>query len=810
MREFFKRLFGSAQRTAIHDHEERFRLLVESVKEYAIFMLDPQGRITTWNAGAERIKGYTADEIIGQHFSRFYPLEDVKSGKPERALETARSTGKYEDEGWRVRKGGSRFWASVVITALWDQTGTLRGFGKVTRDMTQRKEAEDKARRLLQEEVARQAAETSADKARRAQQDERRQRQQLHVTLASIGDAVIVTDDRGAITFMNPVAQKLTGWQEAHAIGQPLEQVFQIINEETRQPAENPVSRVLRDGTVVGLANHTVLLTRDGREVPIDDSGAPVRNEDGSIGGVVLVFRDVTEVRRFIQTRLHLAAIVESSEDAIISQDLDGIITSWNEGAERMYGYRAAEVMGKPLSLLIPPDHPDEAPALLERIRRDERISHFETVRLRKDGSPVDVSLTMSPIKDSQGKVIGASKIARDITASKRNEAALRSMAVENARLYADLKEADQRKDEFLAMLAHELRNPLAPIRNAVQVIKAPGVNPEIAAEARQMIERQVQHMVRLIDDLLDVSRIMRGKIELRTEPVELARVVAQAVDMSQPVIDAQGQELIVSYPPEPIWLEADPARLAQVMSNLLHNAAKFSQKTGRIWLTAERQGSEAVLRVRDEGAGIESDLLPRIFDLFVQGDRSLERTSGGLGIGLTVARKLVELHRGTVTAQSEGPGRGSEFVVRLPALGKAPLRTSAPAGRPLSPSAARRILVVDDNVDAAESMAMLLRLQGDDVRLAHSGPEALEAAACFRPGIILIDIGLPGMSGLEVARRLRQQPEFQRTTVIAVSGYGRPNDKQLSREAGFDYHLTKPVDPDALLQLLAESEAKA
>jgi PAS domain S-box-containing protein len=956
--------------------EEHFEQLVAGVRDYAIFLLDAAGNITSWNAGAERIKGYKAEEIVGQHFSRFYPEEDVRAGKPARELEVAAAASKYEEEGWRLRKDGSRFWASVVITALRDGapqpsepaaqaaagSGAVRGFLKITRDLTEQREAEEKARCLLQEEAARRVAEAGAAEARRAQREERRQREQLHVTLASIGDAVIVTDTEGVVTFLNPVAQALTGWASQDAAGRPLEEVFRIVNEETRRPVEGPVRRVLREGVVVGLANHTVLIARDGREFPIDDSGAPIRAEDGTVAGVVLVFRDVTEARRAVEARLHLAAIVESSEDAIISKNLDGTIVSWNKGAERLYGYAAGEVVGKPLSILVPPDHPDELPALLERLRRGERVEHYETVRLRKDGSRVDVSLTISPVKDADGKVVGASKIARDISAAKRHEgtlsflaeaskllaelvdvrstldkvawlsvphfadwcavdmlgpggalrrvvvahadpakvelardlqrrlppdpaaprgvwnvlrtgapelvadipdallaetsqdpellAALRELglrsymavplavrgrtlgvltfiaaesgrrfgpedlrlaedlaqragiAVENAQLYGELKEANRQKDEFLAMLSHELRNPLAPVRNALQVMKMPGADVE---QARQMAERQVQHMVRLVDDLLDVSRIMRGRIELRKEPVDLAAVIAQAVETAQPMLDASGQELILSAAPGPLWLDADAARLAQVVANLLHNAAKFSGRPGRVWLTVERQGDAAVVRVSDEGAGIRPDLLPRIFDLFVQGDRSLERTQGGLGIGLTVVRKLVEMHGGTVTASSDGPGKGSEFVVRLPGVRAAPGPGAGENGHAAGRAPAlRRVLVVDDNVDAAESIGMLIRLWGHEVRVAYNGPQALKAAEEYRPEVVVLDIGLPGMSGYEVARQLRQRPQFEKALLVAVTGYGQDEDRRRSGEAGFDHHLTKPVDPDTLHALLA------
>jgi PAS domain S-box-containing protein len=676
---------------------------------------------------------------------------------------------------------------------MWNWLKRLVGGGSTP---AERLLSEPDARRLLQAEADRQAAVTKA-------RAERRRREQFQVTLSSIGDAVIITDVNGKVTFLNPVAQALTGWEPQAAAGQPLEQIFRIINEETRQPVEDPVRKIQREGVTVGLADHTLLIARDGRETPIDDSGAPIRGEGGAIAGVVFVFRDVAEARRATAARLYLAAVVESSDDAIIGNSLDGTITSWNRGAERLYGYRADEAVGRPLTLLVPPDHPDEVPTLLQRIKQGEHIEHFETVRLSKDGSRVNVSLTISPVRNATGKIIGVSKIARDISERLRLERELRQRMEQ-------LAAADRRKDEFLAMLAHELRNPLAPIRNSLHIMKMQGATADMVERARQMTERQVRLLVRLVDDLLDVSRIMRGRIELRHEPVELAEVLARAAETAHPTLDAQGQELLVSPPAEPLRVRADPARLAQVVGNLLGNAAKFSSRAGRVWLSVERQGEQAVLRVRDEGTGISADLLPHVFDLFVQADTTLERSRGGLGIGLTLVRRLVELHGGTVTAASEGPGKGSEFVVRLPLLPSVPQPDQPSAtGRP-PPNAARRVLVVDDNVDAAESTAALVRLWGHHVRVAHTGPEALRAAEEYQPEVVLLDIGLPGMSGYEVARRLREQPHFQKVVLAALTGYGQGEDCLRAKEARFDVRLTKPVDPDALRGLLDQATSPA
>jgi signal transduction histidine kinase/CheY-like chemotaxis protein len=380
---------------------------------------------------------------------------------------------------------------------------------------------------------------------------------------------------------------------------------------------------------------------------------------------------------------------------------------------------------------------------------------------------------------------------------------------MELARANEALCEADRRKDDFLAMLAHELRNPLAPVRNALQLLKMPGLGAEDARRARDMMDRQVRHMVRLVDDLLEVSRILRGKIELRKERVDLATVVARAVETAQPTIDAQGQELHVSMPEEPIPLEADLVRLAQVFCNLLVNAAKYTNKAGRIWLMAERSGGEAVIRVRDSGIGIAPELLPRIFDLFIQADRSLARTQGGLGLGLTLVRRLVQMHGGSVTATSPGVGQGSEFMVRLPALAEGVPEESAGAEEPVrAAEVRRRVLVVDDNVDAAESTAVLLRFSGHEIAVAHDGHAALQAVRDFRPEIVLLDIGLPGMSGYDVARALRALPECRGMVLAAVTGYGQEEDRRRSREAGFDYHLTKPLAPSALAEVIVSTGA--
>ncbi|MBX9584101.1 MAG: PAS domain S-box protein, partial [Gemmataceae bacterium] len=840
-----------------------------------------------------------------------------------------------------------------------------------------------------------------AEAVRQAERDLAAERERLRATLASIGDAVVSTDAAGRVTFLNGVAEALTGWTQADAAGRPLPEIFHIVNEHTRQPVENPALRALRDGVVDGLANHTVLIARDGTERPIDDSAAPVRDDAGTPVGSVLVFRDVTERKRAEEARARLAAIVESSDDAIVSKTLDGVIRSWNAGAERVFGWTAAEAVGRSITLIIPPERLDEERDILARLRRGERVDHFETARVAKDGRLLDISLTVSPVRDAAGRVVGASKVARDITDRRRAEdarrflaeagevlgssldyeatladvarlvvprladwcsvyvaepdgrlrqlavahadpakvawardlaaryppdpddphgvpavirsgeprlapeltdemvasaardpdhlAALRALglrsvmvvpltardrtlgaitfvaaesgrryadadlalavdlgrraglAVDNARLFresqealrllgllveasgrltgsldppavgaaildlshrlveadayalwrlspggtewavsesaglsdqylrteghisavghaipdrpivaedaraaarlesrrrayeaegivsllavplrthgrvtgtlvfyyrrrrrfddatvrvasalADLagaavgtaelyaresasrrraEEADRQKGEFLAMLAHELRNPLAPLKNSLHILRLRGDDPAVAGKAREVMDRQVSHLGRLVDDLLDVTRVSTGKVRLRAERLDLGGVARQAAADHRAAYDAKGVSLAVRAPDRPVWVSGDPTRLAQIADNLLTNARKFTPAGGAVEVCVGEDGGRATLAVRDSGAGVDPAMLGRLFEPFAQADRTLDRTAGGLGLGLAIVKGLAALHGGTVRAESAGLGRGATFTVTLPAV---------------------------------------------------------------------------------------------------------------------------------------------
>jgi PAS domain S-box-containing protein len=535
---------------------------------------------------------------------------------------------------------------------------------------------------------------------------------------------------------------------------------------------------------------------------------------------------------QLVESEARLASIFDSALDAVLTVDSQQRIGMFNPAAEQIFGTSARDAKGRPVQDFLPEwdnggARATRPPGNGEAPKPGAQTERWETEGARADGRRFPVELSASWVEANRKGFWTC--VARDISERRRaqkererliSEQAARKQAEaakaeilatmkENNRLYQELRQVDRLKDEFLAMLAHELRNPLAPIRNALELIRLEAPHqPPAARENWGIIERQVTHLVRLVDDLLDVSRISQGKIVLQKEPLELSTVVARALESSQPLIQARRHTLSVRVSPDPMPVEGDLVRLVQVLSNLLNNAAKYTAEGGRVELIAEREGEEVVLRVRDTGVGIAPEMLPHLFTLFTQSERTLDRSEGGLGIGLTLVRRLTEMHKGRVEARSAGLGKGSEFIVRLPLAKSAPppeegtasAKVEAPAG------ARRRVLVVDDLQDSARTMGRLLTVMGHDVRTAHEGHTALELAASFRPEIVLLDIGLPGMDGYEVGRQLRARESASwQPVLIALTGYGAPEDRQLSQAAGFNAHLVKPVDLEALKHLLAQ-----
>jgi two-component system CheB/CheR fusion protein len=631
----------------------------------------------------------------------------------------------------------------------------------------------------------------------RAEAEARETGERLRTTLASIGDAVLTADAGGRVTFLNAVAERLMGWTSAEAAGRPVEEVFRIRNERTRAEVESPVRRVLREGIVVGLANHTVFLTRDGREVPIADSGAPIRDGRGEIAGVVLVFRDVQELRSAEIATRRLAAIVSTGTFALAAETPDNVITDWNPGAEALFGYTAAEMIGRKFFELAPSGAHDPAPALTAELRAGRAAGDFEGYRRTKDGRLLEVVITLSAIRDEDGKLIVVARLIRDVTERRRH-----GRELEQARLRAE--EASETKDRFLAMLSHELRNPLTPVLASVYRLDRRSDLPEGVSQSLAMIRRNVELEARLIDDLLDLTRIAKGKIELDRAPVDLHELLGSVLQGSRSDFFQHGLNVTTALVADDHYCFGDAARLQQVFLNLTRNAAKFTPQGGRITIRSSNPSPRRIrVSVGDTGRGIRPDRLPRIFEAFDQGDVTAARRAGGLGLGLAIARSLVELQGGTISAASDGEGRGATFTVELATTAERPKRLEPPETDDAHVAARRRVavLVVEDDPDTGMAMRLLLEESGFEVRAA---PSVAAAVALFRerPADILVtDVGLPDGSGLDLLAALK--PLHPRLVAIVLSGYGMERDVERSRALGFAEHFAKPVNPARLIAAL-------
>jgi PAS domain S-box-containing protein len=627
-----------------------FQLMAESVQDYAIFMLDPGGHIISWNPGAARAKQYAAHEIIGKHFSIFYTQADIERKWPQLELQRATMDGRVEDEGWRVRKDGSRFWAHVVITALRDESGKLLAFSKITRDVSERKRQEAELRRS--------------------------------------------------------------------------EERFRLL--------------------------------------------------------------------------------VEGVQDyAIYMLTPDGTVTSWNGGARRIKGYEAHEIVGKHFSRFYRSEDIDAGKPWGElAMAREHGRAEDEGWRVRKDGTRFWARVVVTALRDADGQLHGYAKVTQDLTQQRQSAA---------------LEVAARQVHDFIAVLAHELRNPLAPIRNAAHLLAVATPGAQEFEVARLAIDRQSAQLMRIVDDLLDIGRITRGALSIHPQRVDLRDIVARAIEAARPGIDSAGHQLSIQLPPEPVFLQADELRVTQALTNVLNNAARYTDAGGKIALSLRRESPDqnyneeanqlawASLSVRDTGRGIDPEFIANIFGMFVQGRQAASRSQGGLGVGLALARAIIELHHGTIEARSEGAGKGSEFIIKLPVEAARPAAGPEQPKRPANgrASVARRVLVVDDNVDAAAMLAALIRQLGHEVEIVHDGSAALRAVEGYRPEVILLDIGMPGMNGFEVAQRLREVGRVPRLRIVAVTGWGKPEDRQRSREAGFDMHLIKPVELSEIQQAL-------
>jgi PAS domain S-box-containing protein len=751
---------GNAIRRAqrdLHWRNELLRTTLGNIDD-GVITTDMSGRITSMNPVGEILLGWTQRDARGQLLSDVFHVVDENTRAPienptTQVLREDDSVG-MADRSVLIARDGTERPIDNSTTPLRDEQGRIIGCALMFRDVTERRKAEVAVHRSERE---------LADFFDNAS-----------VPLHWIGPD-------GVILRANQAELDLLGYTREEYVGRHISR-FHV----DRDVIDDALVRLFRGDALKRYPARMRCKNGSIKKVLIDSNSLW---EKGQFVHSRCFMFDVTEQKREEETRSLLAAIVAASDDAIVSKTLDGIILSWNEGAQRLFGYTPAEAIGRSGDLIIPSELRQEERQILERIRQGDRVDHFETVRVAKSGRRLDISLTISPVRDDSGRVIGASKVARDISERKQIDAALR--------------DADRRKDEFLATLAHELRNPLAPIRHSLEILVRSEGDPRLFRHATDILGRQLSHMIRLVDDLLDVSRITRDKLQLRKTRVDLASIVRHAVESSRPLAERDQQTIEVSLPDQPIYLDADPVRLTQVFSNLFNNACQYTEPGGRIWLTAERQNNEVVLVVRDSGIGMPADQLDGIFEMFAQVDDDSERPRRGLGIGLTLVRRLVQLHGGTVIARSEGRGLGSEFEVRLPVLEAYPdLEESAVLEAP--ESGTRRILVVDDNRDSADSIATLLQMSGHKTFMVHDGLAAVETAERLRPDVVLLDVGLPKISGIEACRRIRGQAWGKGIVIVALTGWGQENDRRSTREAGFDAHLVKPVDYEELLQLLA------
>jgi PAS domain S-box-containing protein len=631
----------------------------------------------------------------------------------------------------------------------------------------------------------------------------RQSQRQFSNFLEAAPDAVVIVDQVGKIVRVNGQTEKIFGWGREELLGQEVEILV--------PPRFRDKHREQRAGFVahpntrpMGADSKLRGLRKDGSEFPVEISLSPILDHAGIL--IASIVRDVTERSRIEaalqDSEVRYRRLFETAKDGILILDADTLKTlDTNPYMTELLGYTHDEFMGKELWEIGFFGDKKASQAAYHELQRKGYIRYDHLPLETKHGEKAEVEF-VSNIYQVDGRNVAQCNI-RDISERSRLERSLK----EKTEALADLH---RRKDEFLAMLGHELRNPLAPISNAVHLLRL-GKNEEpLQQKARTIIERQLTQLTHLVDDLMEVSRITTGRVRLRLDRIIVSGIVECAVESVRPLIDQHRHQLTVTLPPKPIWLNADASRLEQVVVNLLTNAAKYTQDGGHIWLSLQEEGSDCVLRVRDTGVGIAPELLPRIFDLFTQAERSQDRSQGGLGIGLALVQRLVEMHHGKVEVHSS-LGQGSEFVVRLPMLLTAePQSPSSQTEMTKQTGPSLQVLVVDDNVDTAGSLAMLLEASGHEVRMAHDGPTALEAALKYRPNVMLLDLGLPGLNGFEVAKRLRQQPVFQNVVVVAMTGYGQEADRQRSFDAGFNHHLVKPADFGKVQEILATVSAKA
>ena len=776
--------------TAIRDITERKRRAAELQRVSVLLdtllrtapigfcFLDRDLRFVRINDRLAEINGIAAEAHLGRHVSEIVPtLAETIRDVTGRILATGEAELNHEFSGETPAAPGlMRFWSESWYPVR-DDAGEVMGFGGVVEDITARRQAEHALR-----------------------ESHEFHRRVLDNNLAAF---VGVTTPDGTVTYANRAPLAAAGIPASEVIGKKFWDCYwwsysPEVQVQLREACERAAGgEVVRYDVPVRMADDTRMW--------IDFQVAPLRDTDGRITHLIpsameiAMRRAAEEKLRASEERTRLAT--EATEVGIWEWNILTNVIRWDAQMFRLYGIAPTAdgfVQYSDWSQSMLPNYlPENERTLQDTVHRGGQRQREFRIRRRDDGAVRHIESCETARANAQGETEWVVGTNLDVTDRKTAELQLRQLA-------ADLSDAAHRKDEFLATLAHELRNPLAPIRNGLQLLMMPGMQAAAVEQARSMMDRQLTHMVRLIDDLMDVSRITQGKLQLRKEHVPLAAVLESALETIRPLVERMGQELTVTLPQQPLMVDADATRLAQVFQNLLHNAVKYSDRGGHIQLNVEVQERGVVVTVKDTGIGIAADQLPRIFQMFTQLDRSLEMARGGLGIGLTLVKRLVEMHGGRVEVMSEGLGRGSEFVVRLPIVVDSSTPQESVDEAEHSVRSSFRILVVDDNRDGADSLAEMLKMVGNDTRTAYDGQAGVDAAGEFRPDVILLDIGLPKLNGYEACRRIRNEPWGAGVVLIALTGWGQDEDRRRSHEAGFDRHLVKPVDPQALMKLLA------
>lgn len=790
---------GRAKDSGAETFAQAYLAAVVESSDDAIIAKNLDGIIQACNAAAERLFGYQPGELIGQSVRVLIPPD--REREEDDILARIRQGQRIDHfETVRLTRDGRPIDISLTVSPVRDASGAIIGVSKTARDITERKQA---------------AAALAA------------QHEWFRVTLGSIGDGIIASDPDGHVTYMNGVAETLTGWTNGDAHGRPLIDVFHIVDETTRQPIENPVDLVIRSGHVVGLANHTVLISRDGTERPITDSAAPIRDDHGRILGVVLVFRDSTEQRRaeeaIAEQREWFETTLESIGDAVIATDVRGRIVFMNPVAEHMTGWPIDAARDHACTEIFNIVN-DRTRRVVEnpvtRVLQKGVIVGLanHTILIAADGTERPIDDSGAPIRNRDGRIVGVVLVFHDVSDRRRLDAEREAAAGERERLLvaertarAEAERANRLKDDFVAMVSHELRTPLNAILGWTDMMLRKQNDQATVARGLDVVARNTRLQAQLISDLLDLSRIVSGKLRLDMQSVHLASVIDAAVETVQHAADQKGVEIERQLGTSIGPMAGDPARLQQVVWNLLSNALKFTPKGGRVRIILRRTGSQVEIIVEDNGTGIRPDFLPYVFDRFQQADASRTRRFGGLGLGLSIVRSLVEFHGGTVQAASAGEGKGATFTIGLPMGVPAELRPEALAAAGDASVedislANIRVLVVEDEPDAAEFVTNLLESHGADVVSAASAREALEAVVQARPDILISDIGLPEMDGYQLMEQIRKMDVANGGGIpaVALTAFARSEDRTRALRAGYQTHLAKPIESTELIATVA------